>query len=67
MPPALPSDLSFLADGGETGALIAAYDWDASALGPVATWPQSLKTALGLLLRSPLPIVMLWGADASQS
>jgi hypothetical protein len=56
-------NLAFLAAGGETGALIAAYDWTATPLGPIATWPQSLKTTVSLLLRSPVPIVLLWGED----
>lgn len=52
----------FLDGGGECGALIKARDWSAT-LGPVENWPQSLKAATGLLLRSPVPIVMLWGDD----
>lgn len=63
MPPTVPSAASFLAHSGETGALIAAHDWRDTPLGPIETWPQSLRTALGLLLRSPVPIVMLWGPD----
>ena len=39
---------------------IAAHDWSAS-LGPIADWPGSLKTAVGLLVHSPVPIVLLWG------
>ncbi|EYD76924.1 PAS/PAC sensor hybrid histidine kinase [Rubellimicrobium mesophilum DSM 19309] len=53
---------SLLASGGETGALIAARDWSGT-LGPVEGWPGSLRTALGLILRSPVPMVMLWGED----
>lgn len=54
---------SFLVRGGETGALIAGRDWSATSLGPIEAWPQSLKTTLGLLLHSPVPIVLLWGPD----
>jgi len=57
------SDLGFLAGGGELGGRIAGYDWASTSLGPVADWPRSLKTTIGLVLRSPVPIVMLWGAD----
>ena len=35
----------------------------ATALGPIERWPQSLKTITGFLLRSPVPIVLLWGRD----
>ncbi|GGB36219.1 histidine kinase [Sphingomonas metalli] len=52
-----------LAAGGECGRLIAATDWSATALGPIECWPVSLRTATSLLLRSPVPIVMLWGVD----
>ncbi|WP_300973606.1 PAS domain S-box protein [Sphingomonas sp. LHG3406-1] len=52
----------FLDGGGECGALIKSRDWSDS-LGPVESWSQSLKAATGLLLRSPVPIVMLWGED----
>ncbi|MGN6550984.1 MAG: PAS domain-containing protein [Pararhizobium sp.] len=54
---------SFLVGGGETGRLIASHDWAATPLGPVEGWPQSLRTATSILLRSPVPIVMLWGDD----
>jgi PAS domain S-box-containing protein len=54
---------AFLAGGGELGALMRAFDWSSTALGPITEWPQSLKTAVGLLLRSPVPIVLLWGED----
>lgn len=54
---------AFLPSDGETSRLIASYDWGATALGPIAAWPQSLKTAVGLIVHSPVPIVMLWGVD----
>jgi PAS domain S-box-containing protein len=43
--------------------LIRSFDWSATALGPLAHWPQSLRTITGFLLRSPVPIVLLWGPD----
>jgi PAS domain-containing protein len=45
------------------GALIRLRDWSDTGLGPVSGWPQSLKTTVGILLRSPVPIVLLWGSD----
>jgi signal transduction histidine kinase len=42
--------------------LIATHDWSGS-LGVLADWPESLKTAVGLLIHSPVPIVLLWGED----
>ncbi len=54
---------TFLAGGGELGALIAAYDWSRTPLGPLDAWPQSLITAVGLIVHSAVPMVMLWGED----
>jgi signal transduction histidine kinase/CheY-like chemotaxis protein/PAS domain-containing protein len=54
---------SFLDGGGELGRLIARLDWGATSLGAIARWPQVIKTTVGLILRSPVPIVTLWGGD----
>ncbi|WP_371868023.1 PAS domain S-box protein [Duganella levis] len=51
----------FLQGGGQLAHIIAAYDWSQTALGPMAGWPQSLQTTVALILRSPVPIVTLWG------
>ncbi len=48
---------------GSCGQLIAARDWSQTSLGPIDAWPQSLRTATSTLLRSPVPMVMLWGED----
>jgi signal transduction histidine kinase/PAS domain-containing protein len=53
---------AFLAGENEMGRLINARDWDES-LGPITSWPSSLKTTVGLMLRSPVPLVLLWGPD----
>src|ERR1700712_2087634 len=53
----------FLEDAGETAALIRAFDWSKTSLGPIVRWPQSLRSATSLLLLSPVPMVMLWGPD----
>jgi PAS domain S-box-containing protein len=54
---------SFPTGGGELAALIRRFDWAKTSLGPLAAWPQSLKTVTETLLRSPVPIVLLWGED----
>jgi PAS domain S-box-containing protein len=53
----------FLRGGGELAALIEAFDWSSTPLGPISAWPRSLKTATSIVIHSPLPIVMLWGED----
>nr|WP_315251442.1 PAS domain S-box protein [uncultured Duganella sp.] len=51
----------FLQGGGQLAHIIAAHDWSKTALGAITGWPQSLKTTVALILRSPVPIVTLWG------
>ncbi|MBC9175798.1 hybrid sensor histidine kinase/response regulator [Pseudoroseomonas ludipueritiae] len=57
------AEWSFLAGGGEVARLIGAFDWAATPLGPISGWSSTLKSTLGLILRSPVPIVTLWGED----
>jgi hypothetical protein len=54
-------DPDFLRGGGEMGRLIASMDWSRSPLGPIAAWPQSLRTAVSLCLASTFPIPLAWG------
>ncbi|TXN02743.1 PAS domain-containing protein [Methylobacterium sp. WL64] len=54
---------AFLPGGGELGAIVRAYDWATTPLGPIARWSQSLRSAVSTVLLSPVPIVLLWGAD----
>ncbi|MBV9555568.1 MAG: PAS domain-containing protein, partial [Pseudolabrys sp.] len=51
----------FLTGGGETAKLIAAFDWSKTPMGPLEHWPASIKTAVGFMMRSPVPLVSLWG------
>lgn len=52
--------------GGEMGALIRTHEWSKSLLGPRASWPQSLRTAVDLILASDFPMAVLWGSDLIQ-
>jgi hypothetical protein len=56
----------FLCGGGEMGALTRGYDWAKTPLGPPAIWPQSLKTAIRLLLTSQHPMFIWWGPELIQ-
>jgi len=58
-----PESLSFLADGGEMGERMRAFDWSASPLGPPEHWPLALKTATGILLTSKFPMFLAWGPE----
>ena len=55
--------LAFLSGGGALGTLIAAFDWTATPLGPISGWEQCLKTAVSIVLRCNVPMVILWGPD----
>ena len=45
-------------------AQILARDWSATALGPISSWPQSLRTTVSLCLASNFPINIIWGPAA---
>lgn len=53
----------FMLKGGEMGALTRAKDWSKTAVGPVESWPQSLRTTLGILLNSKFPMFLFWGPE----
>jgi signal transduction histidine kinase/CheY-like chemotaxis protein len=55
--------LEFLTGGGDVGALMRTHDWSTSPLGPPASWPQSLRTIVSLLLQSRFPMFVAWGKD----
>jgi PAS domain S-box-containing protein len=61
-----PTSADFLAGGGEMGALMRAYDWSATPLGKPETWPQSLRTALRILLNTNHPMFIWWGEGLIQ-
>ena len=55
------SSQQFLQGGGEMGALIRAFNWSTTRLGPPDVWPQSLKTTAGILLESHFGMYIAWG------
>jgi hypothetical protein len=61
-----PSGLDWLAGGGEMGALIRSFDWSKTSVGPLHTWPQSLRTVLSICLCSRLPMAIWWGPEIVQ-
>lgn len=52
----------FDADG-EVGPDLAGVRWADTPLGPPEDWPQSLRTAVSILLSSRFPMWMAWGPD----
>jgi len=57
---------SWLIGGGEMAQLIKAKDWSSTPLGPIARWPQSLRTTMSLVQASSSPISLAWGAGHTQ-
>jgi PAS domain S-box-containing protein len=47
----------------EVSALLRNQDWGHSPLGPVESWPQSLKTSISICLNSAFPILVWWGPE----
>ena len=58
------SDL--FAGDGEMCTLMRATDWSSTKLGPVESWPSSLKTMLGVALGSRFPMMIWWGSELLQ-
>ncbi len=54
---------ALFAGGGEVGALMEAIDWSQSPLGPVTSWPQSLRTAVSICMHSRFELFLWWGPD----
>ena len=56
----------FLEGGGEMGELIRSKNWGNTALGEPATWPQSLRTMVAVMLNNPFGMYIAWGPDYIQ-
>jgi signal transduction histidine kinase/DNA-binding response OmpR family regulator len=54
---------STLATSGVVGADLLAVNWKATPLGPMAAWPQSLQTAVRIVVSSRFSMWMAWGDD----
>ncbi|MEH2290485.1 ATP-binding protein [Nostoc sp.] len=57
------ADVNFLIGGGEMGARMREYDWSKTPLGPTQQWPQSLKTAVRIMLTSRQAMFVWWGDE----
>jgi len=45
------------------GERIRSLNWSTTPLGPPASWPQSLRSAVSIMLPSKAQILLIWGAD----
>ena len=54
---------AFLAGDGDMHRRIRSHGWQATPLGTIASWPQSLRTVAGLMLQARQPMFIAWGPD----
>src|ERR1700748_771128 len=46
--------------------LIRSFDWSATSVGPIETWPETLLITVNLLLATRHPMFLWWGDDLIQ-
>jgi len=47
-------------------ALARAHDWESTPLGPLSSWPQSLRTTVSIVLQSHFGMYIAWGPEFTQ-
>ncbi|MFE1714260.1 hypothetical protein ACFW82_30205, partial [Streptomyces sp. NPDC058728] len=62
-PPPFPRELLSADPGSALNRLMAHTPWSTTVLGPVDTWCPELRTAVGVCLNSPFPMLVMWGPD----
>ncbi|GAB3718138.1 PAS domain-containing sensor histidine kinase [Spirosoma lituiforme] len=45
------------------GQLTRTFDWHTTPIGASDTWPNSLRTTLGIVLHSAFPMLLFWGKE----
>ncbi|MEX5720678.1 ATP-binding protein [Geodermatophilus maliterrae] len=61
-----PDSGDVFAGGSANGRLMAAFDWSTTPVGPVETWPASLRYAVRTVLASRFPMILTWGPQYTQ-
>ena len=56
-------DDNWVMGGGAVGRLVREFDWAKTPLGPIGSWPQSLRIAVRILLTSRFAMWMSWGPE----
>ncbi|RYY26762.1 MAG: PAS domain S-box protein [Chitinophagaceae bacterium] len=51
----------FMSGGGVAGELLRSFNWNENPLGDPASWPQNLKTAVGIIINARSPMLVWWG------
>lgn len=58
--------MDFLLKQGGWSAYIRDHDWASTPLGPIESWPRSLKSYVGMILAMPTPAIIFWGPEHLQ-
>jgi hypothetical protein len=61
-----PDSEDVFAGGSGNGRLMAAFDWSTTPVGPVSSWPASLRYAVRTVLASRFPMILTWGPRYTQ-
>ena len=61
--PQFPPGLLAVGPSSEMNALMQRTPWSETVLGPVQEWAAELRTAVGVCLNSPFPMLVMWGPD----
>ncbi|WP_353405047.1 hybrid sensor histidine kinase/response regulator [Duganella hordei] len=56
----------FIGGGTPMRDMVQAHAWEDTALGPIAGWPASLRTSVGIVLHSVHPMFLWWGEQLVQ-
>jgi PAS domain S-box-containing protein len=64
--PAVTAAAHLFAGPGAMRERCRALDWAATPLGPVETWPVSLRTTVATLLAARHPMILFWGPERVQ-
>lgn len=48
---------------GEMAERLRAFDWAASALGPISAWPSSFTSTLGIVVSARFPMAIYWAKE----
>lgn len=59
----MPSTLAFMEQPGRAAELVKSFDWGSTPLGEPGSWPQCLKTTVGIVLGSAQPCNLIWGPE----
>lgn len=48
---------------GETADRLRDFDWSSTPLGPLQSWPQSLRTSVNFMFAARQPVYVAWGNE----